>query len=281
MVKTNPTSQGAGTKNSLLPLYLTGVFLAVIAAAYLSLWLGHLLSGTSDHVPGNPFTALIETAGGDLTWPTVSTVLVVVMLVVGAGAAGVLAAALGKRSGNGIDDKARLMGSTANLTGVTGKQAAARARALRGDLDEDRQLTDADIGVLVGQTVQGRKKLFASWEDMILALAGPRMGKTAALAIDNLCTAPGPALFTSNKRDGHDATRVLRAGKGTVWRYDLQAIADGPHVTGTGSTGIRCGRWSPSSLPASSPPISLPPPAMMRHEWMPTSTAARRSCWRR
>ncbi|MBY6413340.1 TraM recognition domain-containing protein [Rhodococcus sp. BP-252] len=234
MVKTTPTSQGAGTKNSLLPLYLTGVFIAVIAAAYLSLWLGHVFSGTSGQVPGNPFTALIEVAGGDLAWPTMSTVLVVVLLVVGAGLAGVLAAALGKKSTTAIDDKARLMGSTSKLTGVTGTQAAARARSLRGDLDADHQLTDADIGVLVGRTVQGGKKLFASWEDMILALAGPRMGKTAALAIDNLCTAPGPALFTSNKRDGHDATRGIREGTGAVWRYDLQAIADGPHVAGDG-----------------------------------------------
>ncbi|OZC63563.1 hypothetical protein CH306_26520 [Rhodococcus sp. 15-725-2-2b] len=235
MVTKRPTAKGAGTQSSMFPLIAISLVIVLIALGYGSLWLGHAFTDTGESIPGNPFQALFSVAGGKLTWPTVSTVIFVMAVIIGSGLAGVAAAARASRGGkNDVDAKARLMGSTSKLTGVTGKQARDRAKSLRSDLADRDTLDDADIGVIVGRTVQGNQKVFMSWEDMMFALAGPRMGKTAAMAIDALCTAPGAALFTSNKRDGHDLTRGVREKLGAVWRYDLQGIAEGPRTGGDG-----------------------------------------------
>ena len=235
MVTKKPTSKGAGTSSSMFPLIAVSVVIVLIALGYGSLWLGHVFVDTGEDIPVNPFGALFSVAGGKLTWPSVSTWIFVIAVIIVSGLTGVAAAARATGSGkNDVDAKARLMGPTSKLTGVTGKQARERAKSLRTDLAELDTLDDSDIGVVVGRTVQGNQKVFMSWEDMLFALAGPRMGKTAALAIDALCTAPGAALFTSNKRDGHDFTRGVREEVGTVWRYDLQGIAEGPLTTSDG-----------------------------------------------
>ncbi|MCJ0980626.1 TraM recognition domain-containing protein [Rhodococcus sp. IEGM 1401] len=219
----------------MVPLIAISLVIVLIALGYGSLRLGHAFTDTGESIPGNPFQALFSVAGGKLTWPTVSTVIFVMAVIIGSGLAGVATAARASRGGkNDVDAKARLMGSTSKLTGVTGKQARDRAKSLRSDLADRDTLDDADIGVIVGRTVQGNQKVYMSWEDMMFALAGPRMGKTAAMAIDALCTAPGAAMFTSNKRDGHDLTRGVREELGTVWRYDLQGIAEGPRTGGDG-----------------------------------------------
>lgn len=235
MVTKRPTAKGAGTQSSMFPLIAISLVIMLIALGYGSLWLGHAFTDTGESIPGNPFEALFSVADGKLTWPTVSTVIFVMAVMIGSGLAGVAAAARASRGGkNDVDAKARLMGSTSKLTGVTGKQARDRAKSLRSDLADRDALDDADIGVIVGRTVQGNQKVYMSWEDMMFALAGPRMGKTAAMAIDALCTAPGAAMFTSNKRDGHDLTRGVREELGAVWRYDLQGIAEGPRTGGDG-----------------------------------------------
>lgn len=235
MVTKRPTAKGAGTQSSMVPLIAISLVIVLIALGYGSLRLGHAFTDTGESIPGNPFQALFSVAGGKLTWPTVSTVIFVMAVIIGSGLAGVATAARASRGGkNDVDAKARLMGSTSKLTGVTGKQARDRAKSLRSDLADRDTLDDADIGVIVGRTVQGNQKVYMSWEDMMFALAGPRMGKTAAMAIDALCTAPGAAMFTSNKRDGHDLTRGVREELGTVWRYDLQGIAEGPRTGGDG-----------------------------------------------
>ncbi|WP_141217005.1 hypothetical protein [Rhodococcus sp. 14-2483-1-2] len=66
---------------------------------------------------------------------------------------------------------------------MTGKQALERGKKLRPDLVGRDTLDDADIGVIVGHTVQGNQKVFLSCEHMMFALAGPRMGNTRALAV--------------------------------------------------------------------------------------------------
>nr|QJS06123.1 conjugal transfer protein TraD, ATPase [Cryobacterium sp.] len=236
MTTKKPTSKGAGASSSAFPLIAISVVIVLIALGYGSLWLGHAVTDTGEQIPANPFGALLSVAGGKLTWPPVSTWVFVIAVIIVSGLTGVITAARAAGSGkkDDVDAKARLMGSTSKLTGVTGKQARDRAKSLRSDLADRDSLDDADIGVIVGRTVQGNQKVFMSWEDMMFALAGPRMGKTAAMAIDALCTAPGAALFTSNKRDGHDLTRGVREQLGTVWRYDLQGIADGPLTGGDG-----------------------------------------------
>jgi type IV secretory pathway TraG/TraD family ATPase VirD4 len=70
----------------------------------------------------------------------------------------------------------------------------------------------------------------ASWEDVIVAIMAPRSGKTSALAIPAILSAPGPVLLTSNKAAGDAFTATLdaRAAVGTVWVLDPQQIAHHP-----------------------------------------------------
>jgi type IV secretory pathway TraG/TraD family ATPase VirD4 len=70
----------------------------------------------------------------------------------------------------------------------------------------------------------GRHRVYASWEDTLLAVMPPRAGKTACLAIPTVLDAPGTVVATSNKRDLYDATAGSRGQRGPVWRFDPQAI---------------------------------------------------------
>ena len=64
-------------------------------------------------------------------------------------------------------------------------------------------LAPADIGLLLGRLQQpggDGPDLYASWEDTLLAFMGPRSGKTTALGIPYVLSAPGPVVATSIKR---------------------------------------------------------------------------------
>ncbi|QMU79027.1 type IV secretory system conjugative DNA transfer family protein [Streptacidiphilus sp. PB12-B1b] len=65
---------------------------------------------------------------------------------------------------------------------------------------------------------------------MMVAIMAPRSGKTSALAIPAILSAPGPVLLTSNKaaNDAFTATVDARAKVGTVWVLDPQQIAHHP-----------------------------------------------------
>jgi type IV secretory pathway TraG/TraD family ATPase VirD4 len=86
------------------------------------------------------------------------------------------------------------------------------------------------VGVPLGRVLlpprgRTRRDVYAGWEDCVVLVAGPRTNKTTAFAIPALLAAPGAALLTSNKRDALDATRDLRAAKGTVRVFDPQHVA--------------------------------------------------------
>ncbi|MBW4700368.1 type IV secretory system conjugative DNA transfer family protein, partial [Micromonospora sp. RL09-050-HVF-A] len=80
------------------------------------------------------------------------------------------------------------------------------------------------LGVLIAHTVAGGMPLRQSWEDMAVDIWGPRTGKTTCRAIPAIVAAPGPTLVTSVKGDIVDATREVRAARGTVWAFDPQHI---------------------------------------------------------
>ncbi|OZE28105.1 hypothetical protein CH278_24600 [Rhodococcus sp. 05-2254-5] len=78
-----------------------------------------------------------------------------ITVIIASGLTGVAAAARASGSGkkDDADAKARLMGPTSKLSGVTGKQARQRAKKLRPHLVDRDKLDDADIGIIVGRTV--------------------------------------------------------------------------------------------------------------------------------
>jgi type IV secretory pathway TraG/TraD family ATPase VirD4 len=116
------------------------------------------------------------------------------------------------------------------ITPLTPVPAARTAIRLRPSLagTNPRSLPAADTGLLLGDLKRpaGRgPALFASWEDTITAFMAPRSGKTTALSIPYVLSAPGAVVATSNKADLWAATAQLRAGSGsTVWLFDPQRI---------------------------------------------------------
>ena len=116
------------------------------------------------------------------------------------------------------------------ITPLTPVPAAKTAIRLRPSLAgaSPRSLPAADTGLLLGDLKRpsGRgPALFASWEDTITAFMAPRSGKTTALSIPYVLSAPGAVVATSNKADLWAATAQLRAQAGsTVWLFDPQRI---------------------------------------------------------
>lgn len=105
---------------------------------------------------------------------------------------------------------------------LTYKKMAQRARTLRPSLGE--HPAPREVGILLGR-MSRRRQLYSSWEDVILALMGPRAGKTSGLAVPAILDAPGPVIATSNRADVMQITAEARAAAGTVWIFDPQGIA--------------------------------------------------------
>jgi len=92
-------------------------------------------------------------------------------------------------------------------------------------------ITPADTGLILGDLRQpgGRGPVvYASWEDTIIAVMSPRSGKTTALGVPHVLSAPGPVVATSIKADLWAATARLRAEIGAVWVFDPQQITFAP-----------------------------------------------------
>lgn len=68
--------------------------------------------------------------------------------------------------------------------------------------------------------------LYASWEDVTIGIAGPRVGKTTSLVVPAILAAPGALLTTSNKPDTVETTRKMRDQVGTTWVFDPQQLVD-------------------------------------------------------
>ncbi|MDO3685490.1 hypothetical protein [Micromonospora sp. C28ISP2-4] len=119
------------------------------------------------------------------------------------------------------------MASRADLAHLGPKGVADSGRRLRPSLADVDRPDPGQLGVLIGTTVAGGMPLRQSWEDMAVDIWGPRTGKATSRAIPAIVAAPGPTLVTRVKGDLIDATRDIRAARGTVWAFDPQ------HILGT------------------------------------------------
>ncbi|WP_223839260.1 type IV secretory system conjugative DNA transfer family protein [Nocardiopsis deserti] len=175
------------------------------------------------------------------TWPGMPTPLVLVVslaLVLLATVAVVLAARLvGGLRGRAADPVTALNSGDATVAELARPAAAEKAlRLRRGSLAGRRakSLKDPDVGLVIGAVKRPRGRaeptLFASWEDTVLAYMAPRAGKTTAMAVPYVLSAPGPALATSNKADVWAATAQLRRERTgeSVWLFDPQRVAHQP-----------------------------------------------------
>ena len=189
---------------------------------------------TGGHVPPFSWRWAADLASGRTSraWPGTPTPLVAAIAAVLAavaaaiiGAAWRLIAGRWARPGDPVAALRRNPG-IAPLTPGPSARAAARLRPSLAAASP-RTITPADTGLILGDLRQpaGRgPALYASWEDTIVAFMAPRSGKTTAMGVPYVLSAPGPVVATSIKADLWAATAQLRAGHGTVWLFDPQRI---------------------------------------------------------
>ena len=213
-----PTPQPAAPTG---PPTVVLVALAGILAALGGLWVAVAAAAAvaGQPPPDNPVVLSLQLATGERAWP--GTVATLVAAGEFAAAAVLLTAGLAittrlRRRRSRIDHTVRSLAQPGELSGLTPRDAAARAARLAPALAGD----PATHGPLHGHTIAGNVALRSSWEDVKIVIAGPRVGKTTTQCIPEVVDAPGAVVATTNKRDLIDATRDVRATRGTVWIFD-------------------------------------------------------------
>jgi type IV secretory pathway TraG/TraD family ATPase VirD4 len=144
------------------------------------------------------------------------------------------------------DDPGRSLARLRDVAHLTLPAASVTAARLRPSLTgrEPSGLDPGDVGLALGRLrsstggggggsgAKAGRVLYSSWEDVVLAYMAPRSGKSSALAIPAVLSAPGAAIATSNKADVWAATAALRAAETgqRVWTFDPQRIAYAPRT---------------------------------------------------
>ncbi|WP_037187311.1 type IV secretory system conjugative DNA transfer family protein [Rhodococcus sp. UNC23MFCrub1.1] len=215
---TSSAGSSIGETIALIVLTLAVVGALITLGAW---WFGAALTGI-DTSP-NPLIGAFDAVRGRRPWPWQSTVLAafagsaVLVLTVAA----VWRWARGRTS---VDAAAKTMVHPGKLSGVS--RSASQKLVPQFDKKDSRSW-----GFLIGYTVRGNVPVYLTWEMVMVAIAGMRMGKTVALAIRAVLAAPGPAIVNSTKPDLHAATRLGRERHGQVHMLDLQRICGTRVVT--------------------------------------------------
>jgi type IV secretory pathway TraG/TraD family ATPase VirD4 len=229
------TPGGSGTGWAVLAACWLGVGLAGLA--WVAARLAALIAGGTVRPFGTRFAAELVHGHAGQAWPGTPTVLVAVTAVALAGvavAAAVVLARLTARLRPAAGDPVAALARNPRMHGLTRGPAARGAVSLRTSLArrDPRAVTAADAGLSLGRLMRpgGRtgSAVFASWEDTVVAFMAPRSGKTTALAIPFVLSAPGAVIATSNKSDLWAATAELRTRAGRVWLFDPQRITHQP-----------------------------------------------------
>lgn len=150
---------------------------------------------------------------------SIFVVVIIVLVAVELGVAGVIGAFVIRRRGRRGDPR-RSMLRAADLGELTGDAARCRAFQLRPTADTAESF-DRGLRLL---TID-RREVWMSWEDVALVIMGPRSNKTSAIAVPTVLSAPGLVVATSNKADLWALTTGMRAQAGPVWTFDPQRIA--------------------------------------------------------
>ncbi|RAY14983.1 TRAG family protein [Actinomadura craniellae] len=186
-----------------------------------------------------PFGAGFALALGRGAWPGTPTFLVLVVLAVLVAGLGALVWTVWRYVAERLprpDDPIAALAHNPGIEVLKHAQAAGKAVELRRSLKgtDPLRLGPGEVGLLLGELQRpGRPgkgtALYASWEDTLVAFMAPRSGKTTALSIPYVLSAPGAVIATSNKADLWAATARLRqeAG-GRVWLFDPQHITYQP-----------------------------------------------------
>lgn len=197
---------------------ILGLLIAVVGVIWAAVALGSRIDGVNPDLTRNPLEVVFGLLRGRVVWPPASTALAIVFSVIavaiGAGI-GVLASRVGRRRTR-VDRSSAYLARGRDLEELS-RKGAGRTAARLG--------VTGTPGIPLGRSIPGGQQLFALWEYVMIALAGPRVGKTTTLVIPAILEAPGAVVTTSNKRDVVDGTRDPRALVGDVWIFDPQGIA--------------------------------------------------------
>ena len=213
-----PNRKGTGLGDGLGIWLAIGAAVVIGGGSWVSAHLGSWMAGLASP-PAHPIDLVAGLAKGRVPWPVQSTIVACVLL-------GVLIAltvtVLVVRSRTAhkrtrVDKAAVHMGRGKDLDHLGTKGATATAVRLG---------VENSTGVRLGRSVAGKRPLWASWEDMLILIAGPRTMKTTSYAVPAILDAPGAVIATSNKRDIVDVTRPIRSEAGAVWVFDPQAVAE-------------------------------------------------------
>jgi hypothetical protein len=132
------------------------------------------------------------------------------------------------------DDPLPSLADRRAIASLTLAHVVAKAKRLRPSLaaTPGSLIRPGEAGIALGEHTRGRlpgrsragQILYASLEDVVIAVMAPRAGKTTALTAPGILDAPGAVIATSNKPDVWTTTSATREAKGTVFVFDPQAI---------------------------------------------------------
>ena len=192
--------------------------LGVVGVLWASVTIGSRLDGVNPSLTRNPLEVVFGLIRGRVVWPASSTwltvVFAVILLAIATGLGILIGRVRSKRTR--VDRSAAYLARGRDLSEL-GRKGASRTAQRLG--------VQGTPGIPLGRSIPGGQQLYALWEYVMIALAGPRVGKTTTLVIPAILEAPGAVVTTSNKRDTVDATRDPRAQLGQVWIFDPQSIA--------------------------------------------------------
>lgn len=206
----------ASNEKLILALALSAI--AIVAVVWVSMTMGSRMEGVNPDLTRDPFEMISGLLRGTLVWPTAATLITAACaaVVVLIGIWVLWMRAMRRKGRTSVDRAAPFMAPVREISHMQGKQAQKKSERLG---------VTGNPGIPVGATVVAGKPLYASFEDMMIVIAGPRVGKSTSLVIPALLSAPGAVVSTSNKRDVLDATRDVRAAAGPVWVFDPQRVA--------------------------------------------------------
>jgi type IV secretory pathway TraG/TraD family ATPase VirD4 len=238
-----PTARPVGPTRSasnspLLPWVLPTLGAAVVLLTT-AIWVtgtitSRLGTGRWPHVAWSVGLLTSMAGGSHWPWPTqpgtvrIWSAALVAAVAVPAGWAGAAHRLGAPRS----DSPLRALGRPGSITHLTLPAARRQAVRLRPTLatTKPQEVPPGAAGLTLGRVyTTGRRPgphILATWEDVILCVMAPRSGKTTAIAIPAILSAPGPVVATSNKADllVTAALRATTTGR-TPWVFDPQGIA--------------------------------------------------------
>lgn len=238
-MSTRPVEPRGSAGGPLTPYILLGAAWAAIALVWLA-WLSGRIAAVIAGRPwetgprfGGAFVEGLLRADWATLWPDVPPPLVATVYGL------VLAVSLVPTVGGWLwwlarrppaDDSLRSLATPNDVETLTLPAVTGKARRLRPSLTDQpaKLIAPESAGVALGRLRRrtGRgPALYASWEDVVLAVMAPRAAKTTALAVPAVLHAPGAAVATSNKSDLWATTAAMRAEHGRVWVFDPQQIA--------------------------------------------------------